>query len=284
MGKALYFKSYRKALLWYSGILLFFLTMAISFLGYTLPFGQMSLWGATVITNLVGVIFPSNYIDFTLYAWGGNTVGVPTLKRFYTLHFLLPIVLLGFIILHLYLLHLKGSTNPLGIGNTLDSVRFYPKYITKDIFGFFTLMLVIVITFFLWNPLNIADSDNFMDADFVSTPKHITPEWYFLPFYAMLRSIPNKLIGVCIMFFSIICLLFLPFIPFKNKSSSLSTASQYIFWSFVFNFIFLGWVGAHSIIYPYTIMCWLSTFFYFFNLLVLLPFLYLCETYILSIK
>jgi len=137
-----------------------------------------------------------------------------------------------------------------------------------------------VITLFWWNPVVIADPDNFIDADFTSTPKHITPEWYFLPFYAMLRSIPNKLIGATIMFLSIIILLSLPLIPFKSKSSSLSLLSQFIFWSFAINFIFLGWVGAHTIVYPYTIMCWVSTFFYFFNLLVLLPFLCLCESYV----
>jgi ubiquinol-cytochrome c reductase cytochrome b/c1 subunit len=193
-----------------------------------------------LLVHLIGVIFPPTYVDFSSYAWGGRSVGTPTLKRFYTLHFLLPILTIGFMFLHLYLLHIKGSTNPLGIVNRIDEIRFYPKYVIKDVFG----LLLIGGSLFMYlvfnNPFFICDPDNYIEANPLSTPKHITPEWYFLPFYGMLRSIPDKIKGVCIMFAAILVLFFLPFIPFKGKTSSFCNVSQFFFWLFTSNFIFLG--------------------------------------------
>lgn len=182
-----------------------------------------------MITNLIGVIFPPAYIDFSLFAWGGRSVGAPTLRRFYTLHFILPILLLSLIILHLYFLHLKGSSNPLGIVNRLDEIRFYPKYIIKDFFGFCGISCFLLLYLVFYHPFFISDPDNYIEANPLSTPKHITPEWYFLPFYGMLRSIPDKAKGVCVMFLAILILFFVSYVPYKGKSSSFCLLSQFLF-------------------------------------------------------
>jgi quinol-cytochrome oxidoreductase complex cytochrome b subunit len=271
IGKGLYFRSFRKKLVWYSGLLIFFLMMGVSFLGYTLPYGQMSLWGATVITNLIGVIFPPTYIDFVSFAWGGNSVGEPTIKRFYTFHFILPFIILCLMFLHIYLLHLKGSSNPIGVTNSIDIVRFYPRYITKDFFGFIIIGCFCIYFLTLKNPFFINDPDNYIEANPLSTPKHITPEWYFLPFYGMLRSIPDKVKGVYVMFLSILILFFIPLIRFRNKSSSLCKIFQFLFWCFINNFIFLGWLAAHPIVTPFIELSQISTIFYFAYILLLLP-------------
>jgi quinol-cytochrome oxidoreductase complex cytochrome b subunit len=185
---------------------------------------------------------------------------------------------LGLIFLHIYFLHVQGSTNPLGVTNHLDEVRFYPKYWVKDFFGILLLGVSLVIFLVLYNPFFISDPDNYVEANPLSNPKHITPEWYFLPFYGMLRSIPDKVKGVCIMFFAIIVLFFLPIIPFKSKTSSFCIFSQFFFWCFVCNFIFLGWLAAHPVVFPYTLLCAFSTGFYFFYLMVILPFLCYLES------
>jgi len=176
IARGFYFRSFRKALVWHTGLVIFLLMMGVSFLGYTLPYGQMSLWGATVITNLVGVIFHTSYIDFVIFAWGGRSVGEPTIKRFYTFHFLLPFIVIGLMLLHIYLLHLVGSSNPLGITNKLDNVKFYPKYIIKDFFGFIAILCVSLYFLVLKDPFYINDPDNYIEANPLSTPKHITPE------------------------------------------------------------------------------------------------------------
>jgi len=179
IARALYFRSYRKTFLWFSGIILFLIMMATAFLGYVLPWGQMSLWGATVITNLFGAL-PWIGKSLVIWLWGGFSVDNPTLKRFFILHFLLPLLLIVLSIIHLILLHLDGSTNPLGIYNKMDIVRFYPKYIIKDIFGFFSIIGLLSILFVFFYPNALGHPDNYIRADALVTPKHIVPEWYFL--------------------------------------------------------------------------------------------------------
>ncbi len=277
IGRALYFRSYRKIALWYSGIVIFLIMMATAFLGYVLPWGQMSLWGATVITNLFGSLpVIGSYI--VTWLWGGFSVNEPTLKRFFILHFLLPLVLVALSLVHLTLLHLSGSTNPLGICAKVDSIRFYPKYITKDIFGFFLVVgsLSLVTVFFFPNLLG--HPDNYIRADALVTPKHIVPEWYFLPFYAILRAIPNKLGGVLAMFAAILILFFLPFFgEFECKSSKLYFESQVFFWLFVCNVILLGYLGACVVEQPFIIISQSASIFYFSYFLIIIPFLSIVE-------
>jgi quinol-cytochrome oxidoreductase complex cytochrome b subunit len=177
IGRGLYFRSYRKIALWYSGLIIFFLMMATAFLGYVLPWGQMSLWGATVITNLFGAI-PVIGKDLVIWLWGGYAVDNPTLKRFFVLHFVLPMALIGLSLLHLVLLHAHGSTNPLGICSKMDMVRFYPKFVIKDIVGFVSFIGFLVLFTLFWYPNVLGHPDNYIRADALVTPKHIVPEWY----------------------------------------------------------------------------------------------------------
>ena len=273
IARALYFRSYRKVALWYSGIIIFLLMMATAFLGYVLPWGQMSLWGATVITNILGAIpIVGKYI--VSWLWGGFSVDNPTLKRFFVLHFLLPLTLLAISVLHLALLHISGSTNPLGICAKMDSVRFYPKFIIKDIFGFLGIVgFLSLITVFMY-PNDLGHPDNYIKADALVTPKHIVPEWYFLPFYAILRAIPDKLGGVLAMFGSILILFLLPLLGrFKSKSSKFLAVVQCFFWLFVGDVLLLGWLGACVVVEPYIIISQVATFFYFSYFFLILPFL-----------
>jgi ubiquinol-cytochrome c reductase cytochrome b subunit len=273
IGRGVYFRSYRKIHLWYSGLVIFLLMMATAFLGYVLPWGQMSLWGATVITNLFGA-FPIVGKDLVIWLWGGFSVDNPTLKRFFVLHFVLPLILAGFSIMHLVLLHQQGSTNPLSICSKIDMVKFYPKFITKDIFGFITFVGCLVLFTVFWYPNVLGHPDNYIRADNLVTPKHIVPEWYFLPFYAILRSIPDKFGGVIAMFSAIIILFFLPFVgKFKCKSSKFLKVAQFFFWCFVGNLVFLGWLGACVVEPPYIIYSQLATIFYFSYFLIVLPIL-----------
>jgi ubiquinol-cytochrome c reductase cytochrome b subunit len=277
ISRGIYFRSYRKIHLWYSGLAIFLLMMATAFLGYVLPWGQMSLWGATVITNLFGAI-PVIGKDLVIWLWGGFSVDNPTLKRFFVLHFILPLVLIALSGSHLVLLHEHGSTNPLGVCSKIDLVRFYPKFVTKDIFGFITFVGFLVFFTVFWYPNELGHPDNYIRADALITPKHIVPEWYFLPFYAILRSIPDKLGGVFAMALAIIILFFLPYFgKFTCKSSKFLKTSQFFFWCFVFNLIFLGWLGACVVEYPYILFSQLATIFYFSYFLLFLPFLSFIE-------
>ena len=263
IGRALYFRSYRKIALWYSGIVIFLVMMATAFLGYVLPWGQMSLWGATVITNLFGA-FPIVGKYIVAWLWGGFSVDNPTLKRFFVLHFLLPLVLLALSVLHIYLLHSTGSTNPTGICGKIDVLKFYPKFITKDIFGFLAFIGFLALFTVFWYPNALGHPDNYIRADALVTPKHIVPEWYFLPFYAILRAIPDKLGGVLAMFGSILILFLLPyFASFKCKSSKFVTLVQFFFWCFVTDVLLLGWLGACVVEQPYVIISQLAAIFYF---------------------
>lgn len=277
MARGLYFRSYRKIALWYSGLVIFLIMMATAFLGYVLPWGQMSLWGATVITNLFGSLpIIGGYI--VNWLWGGFSVNEPTLKRFFVLHFLLPFILIVLSLTHLVLLHLTGSTNPLGVCAKVDSIRFYPKYISKDIFGFIVVVGLLSLITVFWYPNLLGHPDNYIRADALVTPKHIVPEWYFLPFYAILRAIPNKLGGVLAMFSAIIILFFLPFLGnFDCKSSRFIELSQFFYFLFIVNVFFLGYLGACVVEQPFIIISQISAIFYFSYFLIIIPLLSIIE-------
>ncbi len=283
--RGLYYGSYitPREHLWGSGVLIFILMMATAFMGYVLPWGQMSFWGATVITNLFSAI-PLVGKDIVDWLWGGFAVDNPTLNRFFSLHFTMPFVIAGAVIIHLVLLHEVGSNNPLGLTLKTENVPFYPYFYVKDLFGLMVLFLVFF-TFVFYYPNSLGHPDNYIEANPMKTPLHIVPEWYFLPFYAILRSIPNKIGGVIGMFGSLIVLLT---IPFTNSSEIRSTAFRPIFkisyWLLVVAFFLLGWVGQMPVEYPYTEIGVISMIYYFFFFLGIIPFLGKIESYLIRFK
>ena len=270
IGRGLYFKSYRKAVLWTTGIIIFLLMVITAFMGYVLPWGQMSFWGATVITNLFSAV-PVVGESIAKWLWGGFSVDNPTLNRFFSLHYLLPFVILGLVGTHLAILHVNGSTNPLGICSKADQISFYPYFYLKDLVAF--LILVSLFSFFVFfhsNSLN--HPDNYIRANAMVTPSHIVPEWYLLPFYAILRSIPDKLGGVLAMGAAILIFLLLPFLQkFSISSSKFDVLSQFFFWLFIADVILLGWLGAQLVEYPYETVGQLAMLFYFSYFLVIIP-------------
>ena len=279
--RGLYYGSYitpREAL-WCSGVTIFILMMATAFMGYVLPWGQMSFWGATVITNLFSAIpyIGKNIVD---WLWGGFAVDNPTLNRFFSLHFTFPFVIVGAVLIHLILLHEVGSNNLLGINLKTENIPFYPYFYTKDLFGLMILFLVFFI-FVFYYPNTLGHPDNYIEANPMKTPLHIVPEWYFLPFYAILRSIPDKIGGVIAMFGSLLILLT---IPFSNSSEIRSTAFRPIFkisyWLLVIAFLLLGWVGQCPVEYPYTEIGIISMIYYFLFFLIIIPFLGKIESYL----
>ena len=279
--RGLYYGSYitpREAL-WCSGVTIFILMMATAFMGYVLPWGQMSFWGATVITNLFSAI-PLIGKDIVDWLWGGFAVDNPTLNRFFSLHFTFPFVIVGAVLIHLILLHEVGSNNPLGITLKTENIPFYPYFYTKDLFGLMILFLVFFI-FIFYYPNTLGHPDNYIEANPMKTPLHIVPEWYFLPFYAILRSIPNKIGGVIAMFGSLIILLT---IPFTNSSEIRSTAFRPLFkicyWLLVVTFLLLGWVGQCPVEYPYTEIGIISMIYYFSFFIIIIPFLGKIEAYL----
>ena len=283
--RGLYYGSYiipREAL-WCSGVIIFILMMATAFMGYVLPWGQMSFWGATVITNLFSAI-PIIGKDIVDWLWGGFAVDNPTLNRFFSLHFTFPFLIIGAVLIHLILLHEVGSNNPLGITLKTDNITFYPYFYTKDLFGLMILFLLFGI-FIFYCPNTLGHPDNYIEANPMKTPLHIVPEWYFLPFYAILRSIPNKIGGVIAMFGSLIILLT---IPFLNSSEIRSTAFRPIFkvcyWLLVLSFFLLGWVGQCPVEYPYTEIGVISMIYYFFFFIIIIPFLGKFESYLVRYK
>lgn len=280
--RGLYYGSYitpREAL-WCSGVIIFILMMATAFMGYVLPWGQMSFWGATVITNLFSAI-PLIGKDIVDWLWGGFAVDNPTLNRFFSLHFTFPFVMVGVVLIHLILLHEVGSNNPLGVTLKTENIPFYPYFYTKDLFGLMVLFLMFFI-FIFYYPNTLGHPDNYIEANPMKTPLHIVPEWYFLPFYAILRSIPNKIGGVIAMFGSLIILLTIPFI---NSSEIRSTAFRPVFkvsyWLLVLSFLLLGWVGQCPVEYPYTEIGVISMIYYFFFFLIIIPFLGKFESYLM---
>ncbi len=280
--RGLYYGSYiaPKQALWCSGVIIFILMMATAFMGYVLPWGQMSFWGATVITNLFSAI-PFVGKEIVDWLWGGFSVDNPTLNRFFSLHFFLPFIIAGVSGLHLVLLHETGSNNPLGFASKTENIPFYPYYYVKDLFGFVVLMLVFS-TFIYFYPNTLGHPDNYIPADPMTTPLHIVPEWYFLPFYAILRSIPDKAGGVVAMFGSLLVLLT---IPFTNSSEVRSTnfrpIYKVLFWLLVVVFLILGWIGQMPVEYPYTEIGIIAMIYYFGFFLVIIPFVGYLESYLI---
>nr|YP_010583115.1 cytochrome b [Opamata lipcowa]UGN61561.1 cytochrome b [Opamata lipcowa] len=261
-GRGIYYGSYKYLKTWMLGVVLMLLTMATAFLGYVLPWGQMSFWGATVITNLLSAI---PYIGSMLvnWLWGGFAVDNATLSRFFSLHFLLPFIILAMTIIHIFFLHNTGSNNPTGLNSNMDKIPFHPYFSIKDLMG---VMLVITGLLMLnfSKPYLLSDPDNFINANPMVTPIHIQPEWYFLFAYAILRSIPNKLGGVMALFLSILILMILPFsMKMKFKSISFYPVSQYLYWAFITVVMLLTWIGARPVEHPFTSTGVILTIVYF---------------------
>ncbi len=275
--RSLFYGSYKepREVIWIIGLLIYILMMATAFMGYVLPWGQMSFWGATVITNLFSAI-PFIGESITIWLWGGYSVDNPTLNRFYSLHYLLPFLIFGLVVLHIWALHVPGNNNPVGIDvkkNSNETMPFHPYMVMKDLFA-----LLLFITLFLWfvffAPNALGHPDNYIEANPLVTPAHIVPEWYLLPFYAILRAIPSKLGGVIFMFAAIFILMLLPWLDTsKVRSAIFRPIYKKLFWVLVFVVILLGYLGAKPPEGVYLILSRLATAYYFIHFLVLLPLL-----------
>jgi len=276
MIRGLYYGSYKapREVLWWVGIIIFLLTMATAFMGYVLPWGQMSFWGATVITNLFSAI-PIVGESIVQWLWGGFSVDNPTLNRFFVLHFLMQFLIVGIVLLHLLALHTTGSNNPTGVPmkSKKDSIPFHPYFTIKDMVGF-VLFFIIFGYFLFFYPNALGHPDNYIPANPLVTPAHIVPEWYFLPFYAILRAVPDKLGGVLMMFGAIILLFFLPYLDkSKVRSGAFRPTFKKFFYLFIINFIFLGWLGKSPADGWYVWASRLSTMYYYAYFLLILPIL-----------
>nr|YP_009455666.1 cytochrome b [Saturnia haraldi]AUG90770.1 cytochrome b [Saturnia haraldi] len=261
-GRGIYYESFNLKYTWFVGVIILFMLMATAFMGYVLPWGQMSFWGATVITNLLSAI---PYLGTMLvnWIWGGFAVDNATLTRFYTFHFLLPFIILMLTMIHLLFLHQTGSNNPLGLNSNMDKIPFHPYFTYKDLIGFIILIMLLTLLTLI-NPYLLGDPDNFIPANPLVTPIHIQPGWYFLFAYAILRSIPNKLGGVIALVMSILILIILPMTFFKKiQGIQFYPINQIMFWIFIMMVILLTWIGARPVEAPYIITGQLLTIFYF---------------------
>jgi ubiquinol-cytochrome c reductase cytochrome b subunit len=281
MARSLYYGSYKapRELLWILGVVIYLLMMATAFLGYTLPWGQMSFWGATVITNFFSVL---PFVGEPIVNWllGGYTVDNPTLNRFYALHYLLPFVIAGVILLHIVALHRFGSNNPLGIDikSEKDMIPFHPYYTIKDFFGL-AVFLAIFCIFVFFVPNILGHPDNYVPADPMSTPAHIVPEWYLSPFYAILRAIPDKLLGVLAMFGAIGILFILPWLDRSPvRSAHYRPMYKIFYWLFIINMLALGYLGVQNPEGIYIVLGRTCTAWYFIHFLIILPLLNIIET------
>ncbi len=282
IGRGLYYGSYTKIIVWNVGVLLFLLMIVTAFLGYVLPWGQMSFWAATVITNLLSAV-PYVGDDIVKWVWGGFSVSNATLNRFFSLHYLLPFVLAALSIVHLIALHEDGSNNPIGIRSDIDKVPFHHYYVLKDLYGIVVFVIVLSVVVFLF-PYAGGDAENFKQANPLVTPVHIKPEWYLLFAYAILRSIPNKLGGVVALLFSILVLLFLPYLhKSRFKGLRFRPLSKIIFWFLVGDFLVLTWIGGQPVEEPYILIGQLASVFYFFYFLILVPIVGYVENKLLGV-
>jgi len=286
IGRGLYYGSYKapRTLVWVIGTVLFIAMMATAFLGYVLPYGQMSLWGATVITNLMSAI-PWIGQDIVQFIWGGFSVNNATLNRFFALHFVLPFVLAALALMHLIALHDSAhSSNPLGVSGNYDRLPFHPYYIFKDLITIF-LFIIILSIFVFFMPNVLGDSENYVMANPMQTPPAIVPEWYLLPFYAILRSIPNKLLGVIAMFAAILALLIMPFSDLsKLRGNQFRPLSKIAFFIFVANFLILMQLGAKHVESPFIEFGQISTVLYFAHFTIIVPFVTLLENSLIDLS
>lgn len=271
IGRGLYYSSYKLTNTWIVGVTIYILSIAAAFLGYVLPWGQISFWGATVITNLISTIPYIGNITVQ-WIWGGFSINNATLNRFYSIHFIIPFIILFIVIIHLFFLHQSGSSNPLGLNRNLNKIYFHPYYTLKDTFGFIIIIFIFIIIN-LEYPYVFRDPDNFISANPIITPLHIQPEWYFLFAYGILRSIPNKLGGVIALISSIIILYLIPlFNPRLLNSLSFYPINQLSYWIYINIFMLLTWSGAQIIEYPYIIIRQVLSmlyFLYFFSIFLL---------------
>lgn len=276
IGRGLYYGSYKspRELVWFVGIIIFLLMMATAFMGYVLPWGQMSFWGATVITNLFSAI-PFVGESIVTWLWGGFSVDNPTLNRFFALHYLLPFIIAAVAIIHIIALHMHGSNNPTGVEvkTEKDTIPFHPYYTIKDFFGFGIFFLIFAYFLFFY-PNSLGHPDNYIPANPLVTPPHIVPEWYFLPFYAILRAVPSKLGGVLAMFAAILVLFALPWLDkSKVKSGAYRPVFKWVYLVFILDVIALGYIGGQPAEEPYITIGRLLTMVYFGYFFVALPFL-----------
>lgn len=272
VARGLYYGSYRspRVLLWSIGVIILVLMMAIAFLGYVLPYGQMSLWGATVITNMLSAI-PWIGQSFVEFVWGGFSVNNATLNRFFSLHYLLPFVLSALALMHMMALHTHGSSNPLGISANSDRVPMHPYFLFKDLITIFLFFLLIGLIVF-YAPNVIGHSDNYIMANPIQTPPSIVPEWYLLPYYAILRSIPNKLLGVVGMLGSLLILLAMPVLDTgRLRGAQFRPLMRFSFWVFVATFFTLMYLGSQHAEEPFVTLGAIATFIYFAWFIILVP-------------
>nr|ANC85372.1 cytochrome b [Alexandromys limnophilus] len=282
VGRGMYYGSYNMAETWNMGIILLFAVMATAFMGYVLPWGQMSFWGATVITNLLSAI---PYIGTTLveWIWGGFSVDKATLTRFFAFHFILPFIIVALVLVHLLFLHETGSNNPTGLNSDTDKIPFHPYYTIKDFLGILILLMVFMILA-LFFPDILGDPDNYTPANPLNTPPHIKPEWYFLFAYAILRSIPNKLGGVLALILSILILALMPILhTSKQRALTFRPITQTMYWILVADLLILTWIGGQPVEYPFIVIGQSASIAYFTIITILMPITGMIEDNILDL-